>query len=59
MAHQSSASGQLSRSEPEYKVLIDEAMWARFTTVALAEPDAPDVKMILDLYRWLLKCTLN
>ena len=59
MANQTSASGQLRRSELEYKCLIDEAVWARFAKVALAEPDALDVKMILDLHRWLLKCTLN
>ena len=59
MANQNSAAGQLSRSELENKVPIDEAVWSRFAKVALAEPDALDVQMILNLYRWLLTCTLN
>jgi len=40
-------------------VLIDDAVWARFIEVAFAEPDAPDVKMILEMYRWLLKISLT
>jgi hypothetical protein len=40
------------------KPLIDDSVWTVFLKVAVAHPEDPDIRLTLEVYRWLVEQTL-